>query len=105
MLDYLSSFYSSLTENAYMIFLICLLGLYVVYYRLMSYSTVRMSGDYPQRLKNMGRTLPPFPNGWYIACKSKEIGKGEIKAIDIAGRQMVIFRNAKGEVYGLETSC
>jgi hypothetical protein len=35
-----------------------------------------MKGDYNTKLKNIGKTLPPFPNGWYIACKSKDIAPG-----------------------------
>lgn len=45
--------------------------LYIAYYFLMRYCTVRMWGDYDRSKKNMGKTLPPYPNGWFIACKSK----------------------------------
>jgi hypothetical protein len=45
--------------------------LYLIYYLLMRYSTVKMEGNYDRSKKNIGKTLPPYPNGWYIACKSK----------------------------------
>lgn len=47
--------------------------LYAVYYAVFHYFTVRMEGDYDTKKKNLGRSLPPYPNGWYIACKSKEL--------------------------------
>lgn len=43
---------------------------YFVYYYIFSYFTVKMKGDYDVSKKKIGRPLPPYPNGWYIACKS-----------------------------------
>lgn len=45
--------------------------LYAVYLYYFKYHVVIMEGDYDAKLKNIGRTIPPYPNGWYIACKSK----------------------------------
>lgn len=36
----------------------------------------RTVGNYEQKLKNIGRPLPPFPNGWYIVARSSELKKG-----------------------------
>lgn len=44
--------------------------LYGVYLYIFKYFEVIMSGDYDSKLKNMGRTIPPYPNGWFIVCKS-----------------------------------
>ena len=58
---------------------------YILYLACTRYFTVRMAGDYDLRKKNLGRSLPPFPNGWYIACKSKDLPKNTTKPIDMAG--------------------
>jgi hypothetical protein len=55
--------------------------LYVIYYAIFHYFTVRMEGDYNTKKKNLGKSLPPYPNGWYIACKSKELNVGQTKSI------------------------
>ena len=55
--------------------------LYIVYHILMRYCTVKMEGSYDRSKKNIGKTLPPYPNGWYIACKSKELKVNETKSI------------------------
>jgi phenylpropionate dioxygenase-like ring-hydroxylating dioxygenase large terminal subunit len=60
-----------------------------------------MAGHYDKKKKNLGKSLPYFPNGWYIACKAKDLAPGEVKAIDIAGVNVTIFRNPNGTVYGL----
>lgn len=50
--------------------------LYCVYLYFFKYYGVVMSGDYDTKLKNIGKTIPPYPNGWYIVCKSEEIAPG-----------------------------
>lgn len=54
----------------------------------------------------MGKTLPPFPNGWYIACKSSDLKVGESIAIDQSGVNITLFRNTKTkQVYGIHSYC
>ncbi len=55
-----------------------------------------MDGRYDTKKKNLGKSLPPYPNGWYIACKSKELLPGETKSIEMTGQNIVIFRSPKG---------
>lgn len=31
---------------------------------------------YDSKKKHMGKPLPPYPNGWYAACNSKDLKKG-----------------------------
>lgn len=59
-------------ENIYI--LVAIVGsaiLYGLYLYIFKYHEVIMHGDYDTKLKNIGRTIPPYPNGWYIVCKSK----------------------------------
>ena len=44
---------------------------YVVYLSIFKYHKVYMKGNYDTKLKNIGKTIPSFPNGWYIVCKSE----------------------------------
>ena len=64
-----------------------------------------MNGFYDIKLKKIGKTLPPFPNGWYIVCKSKDLAPGESLAIDQSGHNVVIFRSSEGKVYALSSYC
>lgn len=80
-------------NSTYGIVGILLLSLYVVYLYYFKYHVVIMKGDYDTRLKKIGRTIPPFPNGWYIVCKSKDLKTGESIAIDQSGHNVTVFRN------------
>jgi cholesterol 7-dehydrogenase len=64
---------------------VVLIAVYLVYYYVFSYFITRMDGDYDISKKHLGKSLPPFPNGWYIICKSNELPPGAVKSIDISG--------------------
>jgi cholesterol 7-desaturase len=84
------------------------LGLIVVYgfYKwAIGYAVIYMKGDYDVKKKRLGKTLPPFPNGWYVACKSKELSKGATKAVDIAGQNLVLMRDEQGKASALHAYC
>ncbi len=91
--------------NAYLIFLSALILVYLIYYSVFRYFTVRMKGNYDISKKTLGRSLPPYPNGWFIACKSKDLPPGTTKSIDISGQNITLFRSPKGEVYALHSYC
>jgi phenylpropionate dioxygenase-like ring-hydroxylating dioxygenase large terminal subunit len=43
--------------------------------------------------------------GWYIACPSREITKGQAKSFNICGQRIVIFRGEDGKVRALDAYC
>jgi hypothetical protein len=43
---------------------------YLIYFKNFAYYKVEMKGQYDIKKKNIGNPLPPYPNGWYVACKS-----------------------------------
>lgn len=88
-----------------MVVLIALAILYAIYYSIFRYFTVHMKGDYDISKKNIGRSLPPYPNGWYIACKSKDLLRGTTKSLNISGENITLFRSTKGDVYALHSYC
>lgn len=65
-----------LTENYHVSLFALGVLLYLLYYWVFHYFTVRMDGCYDTKKKNLGKSLPPYPNGWYIACKSKDLSPG-----------------------------
>ena len=78
---------------------------YIVYLLIFKYHKIEMGGNYNSKLKNIGKTIPPFPNGWYIACKSKQLKVGESMAIDQSGHNVTIFRSTNGVVHALHSYC
>lgn len=78
---------------------------YGVYLYFFKYHAVIMAGDYDTKLKNIGKTIPPFPNGWYIVCKSREIAPGTSRAIDQSGHNVTVFRNKAGKLFALHSYC
>lgn len=53
--------------------LILFYGVYLYYFK---YHEVIVKGNYNAKLKNIGKTIPPYPNGWFIVCKSQDIDPG-----------------------------
>ena len=58
-------------------------------------------GNYDIKLKNIGRPLPAYPNGWYVVLRSSALENGKSEAVDIAGQNIVVFRSDKGVAYAL----
>ena len=74
MLELITEFYQYVNQYEYFNYLfrgIIVLILYIIYLRIFKYYPCIYKLNYNVKLKNIGRTIPPFPNGWYIACKSK----------------------------------
>jgi hypothetical protein len=44
---------------------------YGIYYLTFAYFKVKMVGNYDITKKTLGKHLPFYPNGWYIAAKAK----------------------------------
>lgn len=57
----------------YSIHIIVILILYLAYYAYFNGITFKIVGNYNPKDKNIGRPLPAYPNGWYIAIHSKDL--------------------------------
>jgi hypothetical protein len=66
-------------------FLIASIVLYILYYSKFREAEFVINPRYDQKKKKMGKPLPPYPNGWYVAVHSRDLKAGESKAVDIAG--------------------
>lgn len=70
--------------SIYFYILACVV-LYLIYRSIFKGMIFKSSGYYDPKLKNIGRPLPAYPNGWYVAVKSNKLEKGKSEAVDIAG--------------------
>ncbi len=71
----------------------------------MKHFIVRMEGKYNPKKKNIGKPIPPYPNGWYIVCESNNVKPGETRAIDQSGHNIALFRGTNGKLYALHAYC
>src|SRR6187402_3550110 len=49
--------------------------------------------------------LPPYPNGWWAVSHSDELAVGEVKTVQILGRELVVFRGAGGDAHAVDPYC
>jgi len=50
--------------------------LYALYYFYFNGIIFEIKGNYNQKKKHLGKVLPPYPNGWYVADQSRYLKKG-----------------------------
>lgn len=50
--------------------------LYSIYYYHFREAEFIIKPQYDVNKKKMGKPLPPYPNGWYVATHSKDLKKG-----------------------------
>jgi phenylpropionate dioxygenase-like ring-hydroxylating dioxygenase large terminal subunit len=46
-----------------------------------------------------------FAEGWYWALRSSELAKGKVKALNLMGRELAIYRDNAGKVSALDAYC
>lgn len=59
--------------------------LYLVYFLRYRKPHILFKGEYDIGKKNIRKTPPPYPNGWYNAAKSNELVVGGVKPVDLNG--------------------
>lgn len=86
----------------------CLLAVLLLYIGYRTYFKGRIyycEHKFNTKSKNIGKPIPAFPNGWYMAIRSELLERGKSEAVDIAGENIVVFRSSKGKPYALEAYC
>lgn len=78
--------------------------IYLLYRWFFNGIVYRTKGPKHER-KNMGRPLPPYPNGWFVVAHSESLKNGQSKNVDVNGENLVVFRSKKGVAYILEAYC
>ena len=99
------SFLEALSSNSNLIIFSLIILAYGIYKWYLGYAIVPMKGDYNTKKKRVGKTVPPYPNGWYIACKGNLVPKNGTRAIDIAGQNIVVARDKDGKAHALYAYC
>ena len=57
-------------------------------------------------VRQKSRRFPfPIPNGWFIVARSDELQAGEVQALYVFGRDLVLFRTESGEPRLLDAHC
>jgi cholesterol 7-dehydrogenase len=90
---------------SYYYFIPVLLILYVLYYKKYGFYIFKQKEQYTQKKHRIGKTLPPYPNGWFVLMFSRDIKIGESKYIDTHGESLAVFRANNGKVYVVSAYC
>jgi cholesterol 7-dehydrogenase len=75
--------------------------LYACYYAKFAKAHFLVKGTYDTKKKNIGRPPPPYPNGWYNVIRADELKPGDVRSIDIAGQNIVLYRGKDKQIYAL----
>jgi cholesterol 7-dehydrogenase len=78
---------------------------YIVYYRKCRIYLFEQQKQFTKGKHHIGKTLPSYPNGWFVVCTSDEIKTGETKYVDLHGEHMAVFRGTNNKVYVLDAYC
>ena len=81
------------------------LVLYYFYYREYSFYLFTQPKGFTQGRRMMGKTLPSFPNGWFMVSTSADLPKGGVKYINSNGMHVAMFRGEDGVVYAVDAYC
>lgn len=59
----------------------------------------------PMELLPTPAKLYPYPNSWYVLCKSAELKAGQIMPVKFAGKDIVLFRTQSGKAAATDAHC
>lgn len=67
--------------------------------------TKRDMANLANRYRQVGDIPPVYPNGWYEIMRSEELAVGSVKAVNLVGQQLAVFRGESGKVSILDAYC
>ncbi len=62
-------------------------------------------GTQPYRSQPMFNNWDAVSKGWYLVCASEEVRRGQVKAVELCGQRLAIFRGEDGRVRALDAYC
>jgi hypothetical protein len=68
--------YSFAVNYTYALIFLAALAIYALYYYYFNGILFEIKGTYNQKKKHLGKALPPYPNGWYVAEQSRFLKVG-----------------------------
>jgi cholesterol 7-dehydrogenase len=96
---------SYLISNPKVIFVLLIVLAYLIYYKKYGFYVFIQKNNYTQGKHRMGKTLPAYPNGWFVIMESSELKKGETKYVDAHGESLSVFRGNNGKAYVMGAYC
>lgn len=84
-------------------FLIILYLWYYKTYRIYKFTQSEHGHGNPKQPR--GHCPPYFPNGWFRAMASNDLKPGDVRSIDMCGRNLVLFRGTDNKAYALDAYC
>ena len=103
--DLLILLYSYAQDNYKIVYAILAVVLYYFYYRFFRVYVWHENGSHTQGKHIIGKTLPCYPNGWFIICRSELVKVGETMYISQHGENLVVFRGTNKKVFVLDAYC
>ena len=58
-----------------------------------------------RQVKRAGEIPPLYPNSWYEVMRSEDLSIGEVKAVSLIEKHLVVFRSEKGKVCIMDAYC
>lgn len=49
--------------------------------------------------------LPDWPQGWYVIARARDLRRGQVRSVTLAGQELVVFRTAAGVLGALDAHC
>jgi cholesterol 7-dehydrogenase len=105
MIDILTLVFSHLIERKWMLISAVVLIFYALYYKKYGFYYFIQKKSYTIGKHRIGKTLPAFPNGWFVILRSDELAVGETKYVDAHGESLAVFRANNGKSYVLAAFC
>jgi nitrite reductase/ring-hydroxylating ferredoxin subunit len=70
-----------------------------------SEENLKYSREFLNRARNVKLFPPPYPNTWYQILRSSEVRRGEVKTLQLLGKELVAFRDHAGVLGVLNAFC
>ncbi len=98
-------FFCNVLDTKTFYYSVIILIIYLLYYKKYSFYIWRQSKTTTKGKRNIGKSVPAFPNGWFVLMPSNELKSGQTIYIDKFGRNLALFRGTDNQVYCLNAYC
>lgn len=103
--EYLNEFLKFIQSDYRISLAIILFIAYIIYYNKYRIYMFEQRNNFTKGKHYIGKTVPNYPNGWFVVCNSDDIKIGQTKYVDLHGEHMAVFRGTNNKVYILDAYC
>lgn len=79
--------------------------LYALYYWVFSSYYYKQPAGFKVGKRFTGKTLPSYPNGWFVVSRTAELKTKGVKYVDQSGHHIALFRGEDGVAYAIDAYC